>query len=1140
MGFRFLFIFLFLMMLFKTACSQPFTVNSVLSSGNWYKLSVDKEGVFKIDLAFLNKLGINTSGLSSASLRLYGNGGRMLPEGNQITVVDDLQEVALQIVDGGDGQLNGADYCLFFAEGPNQWIKDSINQSFKHVKNIYADQAYYFLSVGGTGKRIMTNPALGGAANTQVNTFNYRYFHENDTLNFLKSGKEWYGEEFSNTPGNTTSRMFSIMLPGVVTGPLKLKTNFVARSVGVESRLDVKVNNQSLPYLNIEAVNGNFLAPFATQTEGNSGIVLPVSTNALAIGYHFLPGSFNAQGWLNWFEIHARANLQYPAAGQLSFRDWASAGAGKVAEFIISNAPLDLTVWDVTNEENPLQIIGSQSGTSYRFINEANYLHEYIAFTSNSLLMPNAIGLTSNQNLHQPAFADMLIVSAPLLLPQAQRLAGFHQQKNGLQVKVVTTNQVFNEFASGTPDPTAIRNWVRMHYDRAAADTAKRPKYLLLFGDASFDYKNRIRNNTNLVPAYESANSLEPLNTYTSDDYFGYLDGTDDISNTSAPPLLDIGIGRIPAATIAQAATIIDKIIAYASPASYGPWRNQLTFIADDEDGNLHLNDVEEISATASAADSLLIQNKIYLDAYRQVSGSGGSRYPSVNQDIVNQINSGNLIWNYSGHGGSQRLAEEAVLDRDVINQFNNKNKLPLFITATCDFAPYDDPTTSSLGEELLFANERGAIALTTTTRLVFASSNKIINNNFLFALLTPVANGTFLTLGEAVKKAKNIANTSGSIINNRKFTLLGDPAITLAFPQHKIRIIAINGKAANANDTVQALNKYTIEGEVTDKVNNVLTGFTGNLWLNLYGPPQAAQTLANDAGSQVATFNQQNNALYKGKVSVANGRFSCTFIVPKDINYQVGKGRINLYASTKETDANGQLAGLNIGGLGGITNDKEGPTINAYLNDEKFVNGGLANEKPILILQLADSSGINAAGAGIGHDITAILDGDEKNVLVLNDFYEAALNTYQKGTVRFQLPEMTDGPHTLKIKAWDVANNSTETVLEFLSAKQQDLQLTHVFNYPNPFTSHTSFWFEHNQSSGNLRVLISIYSLSGKLVHQIQRILNTSGFRSNEIEWDGRDVYSEKLGRGVYIYRISVTAPNGKRIEKTEKLYLL
>jgi len=618
------------------------------------------------------------------------------------------------------------------------------------------------------------------------------------------------------------------------------------------------------------------------------------------------------------------------------------------------------------------------------------------------------------------------------------------------------------------------------------------------------------------------------------------IDATDDINNTSAPPLLDIGIGRIPVATLAQASIIVDKIIAYNSPASYGPWRNQSTFVADDEDGNLHLNDVEEISATASAADSLLIQNKIYLDAYRQVSGSGGSRYPTVNQDIVNQINNGNLIWNYSGHGGSQRLADEAILDRDVINQFNNKNKLPLFITATCDFAPYDDPTISSLGEELLFANDKGAIALTTTTRLVFASSNKIINNNFLSALLTPVVNGAFPTLGDAVKRAKNSTNLSGDIINNRKFTLLGDPAMTIAFPQHNIRIVAINGKAANANDTIQALNKYTIEGEVTDKLNNVLTGFTGDLWLNLYGPPQSAQTLANDAGSQVATFNQQNNALYKGKVSVANGRFSCTFIVPKDINYQVGKGRINLYASTKETDANGQLAGLNIGGLGGIINDKEGPTINPYLNDEKFVNGGLANEKPILILQLADSSGINAAGTGIGHDITAILDGDEKNVLILNDFYEAALNTYQKGTVRFQLPEMSNGAHTLKIKAWDVANNSNETVLEFITAKQQDLQLTHVFNYPNPFTTRTNFWFEHNQASGNLQVLISIYSLSGKLVHQIQRIISTSGFRSNEIEWDGRDVYSEKLGRGVYIYRISVTAPNGKKIEKTEKLYLL
>ena len=1139
MGFRLsLFLFVFIMLI-KTAYSQQYAANSVLSSSNWHKLSVDKEGVYKMDLTFFTKLGINTSGLSSTSLRLFGNGGKMLPESNQSQVVDDLQEISLQVFDGGDGQLNGTDYCLFYAGGPDQWVNESSNQSFQHIKNLYSDQAYFFLSVGGTGKRMLIKPA-GTTANSQVSTFNYRYFHENDTLNFLKSGKEWFGEEYSNTPGNTTTRTFALTLPGTTAGAVSLKTNFEARSVGAQSRLEIKVNNQPLPSLSIAAVSGNFLEPFANQGESTASISLPAPTNAITVGYNFLPGSFNAQGWLNWFEVHGRATLQYPANGQLTFRDWPSAGAGKVAEFTISNAPASVSVWDVTDEQNPALMSGSPLGTSYRFINEASFLREYIAFTPTSLLIPNAIGLIANQNLHQPAFSNMLIVTVPVLRTQALRIAAYHQQKNGLQGTVVTTDQVFNEFASGSPDPSAIRNWVKMYYDRSSADTSKRPKYLLLFGDASFDYKSRIRNNTNLVPAFESPNSLEPLYTYTSDDFFGYLDATDDVNNTVAPPLLDIGIGRIPAASVEQATNFVNKIIAYSSPASFGLWRNQSTFVADDEDGNLHLSDVEEIVSTASAADSLLVVNKIYLDAYRQVSGSGGSRYPLVNKDILNQINSGNLIWNYSGHGGSQRLAEEAILDRDVINQFNNKNKLPLFITATCDFAPFDDPTVNSLGEELLLLNDRGAIALTTTTRLVFASSNKVINNSFLKALLRPAASGMYPTLGEAIKKAKNSTNSSGDIINNRKFTLLGDPAMKLAFPQHKIIIIAINGKAAIANDTIQALNKYTIEGLVTDRGNNVLTGFDGGLWLNLYGPPQVLKTLANDPGSQVATFSQQNNALYKGRVSVEKGQFSCTFIVPKDINYQVGKGKINLYAATRETDANGLLAELNIGGLGGLINDKEGPSIQPYLNDEKFVNGGLANEKPILILKLADSSGINSSGTGIGHDITAILDGDEKNVQVLNDFYEGALDTYQKGTVRFQLPALADGSHSLKLKAWDVANNSTETILEFISAKQQDLQLTHVFNYPNPFTTRTSFWFEHNQSLGNLQVLISIYSLTGKLVHQIQRIISPSGFRSNEIEWDGRDAYSEKLGRGVYIYRISVTAPNGKKIEKTEKLYLL
>ena len=1140
--FRKLLIFVFVLMGFVCNAQRQYAANSVLGNGNWYKIGVPGEGIYKIDLAFLSSLGINTSNISSASIRLFGNGGSMLPENNLTPRLDDLVENALQVVDGGDGILNGEDYFIFYAPGPNQWVKDSVNQRFRHVKNIYSDQSFYFLSIGGVGKRIQTS-FTNQTPNVTVTSYDYRYFHETDTINFLKSGREWFGEEFSNTPGNTTTRLFNMDVPGFLAAtPVTINTNAVARSVGAGSRFDIKINDQNLPALVIPAVSGNFLEAFAAQAEQLSSARLATLPNKLALTYTYLPGSFNSQAWLNWFEVHARANLSMVGTDQLTFRDWGSVNGGNTGKFLLEDVLPATRVWEITDQINPRQMGGTLTQTEFSFTNDASRLREYIAFNGNAFLKPVPLGMVTNQNLHNSGVADFLIITHASLNTEAQRLTQFHRQNNLLKVVVVTTAQVFNEFASGSPDATAVRDFVKMYYDRAGTDTAKRPKYLLLFGDASFDYKSRINNNTNLVPCYESSQSVEPLNTYTADDYFGYLDDADDINLVSPPSLLDIGIGRIPASTSAQAKIMVDKIIHYNSPASLGPWRNQTTYVADDEDANLHLQDAEFVSSNAFATNPFLNQNKIYLDAYRQESGSGGSRYPAANQAIINQMFNGNLIWNYSGHGGSQRLADEAILDADVIKQFNNADKLPLFVTATCDFAPYDDPTVVSIGDNLLMADAKGAIALTTTTRLVFAYSNRVINNNFLTVALKAQPNGEYLPLGEALKRAKNITSgASGDIINNRKFTLLGDPAMKLALPEWKARINTINGQNAVGNDTLKALDKYTITGDITDASGTPLSNFNGSVYPTIFDKAQTVQTLANDAGSNVTGFTQRSNAIYKGKASVANGKFSFTFIVPKDINYLVGTGRISLYAENGTKDANGLFTDFKIGGAGtGSLDDKEGPSIKTFLNDEKFVNGGLVNENPVLILQLADSSGINTAGSGIGHDITVLIDGNEKNILVLNDFYEASLNSYQKGTVRFQLPVLDDGVHNLKIKAWDVANNSTEVIIEFVTAKKEELQLSHVLNYPNPFTTKTNFWFEHNQPSSNLTVLIQIYSVSGKLVHQIKRIISTNGNRSSEIEWDGKDAYSEKVGRGVYIYTLSVTAPGGKRVVKTEKLYLL
>ena len=1119
------------------SAQRTYKASSVLASGNWFKISVADEGVYKMDVPFLNNLGI-TGNIPATQIRLFGNAGGMLPENNSTTRTDDLEENAIWVEDGGDGTLSGADYILFFAKGPHHWIKDSSNKRFIHHKNIYSDRAFYFLTVGGNGIRIPSQVGLVPSTTT-VTSFNERYFHELDTVNFLSSGKEWFGEEFSSFPGRSLSRSFQLPLSELLPQQATIITNIAARSINVLSRFAVSINTLQAQQISIPPIGTGVYDLFAQQVQQADNFNLNSSVASVSVNY--TQGSFNSQGWLNWLEFFARRNLAISSDKQLLFRDWNTVGAN-AAQYVISNANASTQVWDVTDDLHPVKMNTGFSAGQTRFSNDVQRLREYVCFSTNFLL-PKAEGLVTNQNLHNATEKDLLIITSPDVLQEAQRLGQFHQLKSNLRILVVTTDQVFNEFSSGTPDPTAIRDFVKMYYDKYRSTWAQTGKYLLLFGKASFDYKNRVSNNTNKVPAYESINSLDPLSTYTSDDFFGFLDDNEDINSSLIINQLDIGIGRIPAKNLEEAKNFVDKVLEYHSPGALGPWRNNLDFIADDEDNNLHVQDAEVLTATAFSTAPIFNQRKIYLDIFRQESGSAGGRYPHANAVINSNIYNGTLMWNYSGHGGSSRLAEEVVLDQQIVNNWNNRYHLPLFITATCDFAPYDNPLQNSLGENLLVRPKTGAIALMTTTRVVFAFSNRIINNNYLKFALEPDINGRFKTLGEAVMAAKNYTyQTSGDIINNRKFALLGDPAMLLGFPTYKVKINKVNGTdIASQSDTLSATEAVFMEGEVNDVTGNLLNNFQGTAYLSLFDKPRIVTTLANDPASQQVPVQHQESILFKGKASVQNGKFSFRFKIPRDINYQFANGKISLYAQDGTNDGNGFSNNIIIGGISlTVSNDNEGPEIKAFLNDDKFVNGSITNSSPVLIIELVDSSGINTGNAGINHDIIATLDNNNNQFFILNNFYETALDNFQKGSVRFQLPELSVGHHSLKIKAWDVLNNSNEYILDFTVVNNAELKIEHVLNYPNPFTTKTFFWFEHNQPATDLHVKIEIFTIAGKLIKTISQTINTTGNRSNEIEWDGKDDYGQRIGKGVYVYRLRVKTTNGKTANKWERLVIL
>lgn len=573
---------------------------------------------------------------------------------------------------------------------------------------------------------------------------------------------------------------------------------------------------------------------------------------------------------------------------------------------------------------------------------------------------------------------------------------------------------------------------------------------------------------------------------------------------------------------------------------TFGDWRTRYVGVADDEDsGYFIINDSEP--AADYYRDSVPDMNvdKIYLDAYQQITTAGGPRYPDAVVDVNSAIQSGTLVFNYIGHGGEVGVAEERILTIPQIQAWTNIDKLPLMVSATCEFTKYDDPQRVSAGEWVSLNPNGGAIALMTTSRAVYFSTNTQTIKRFTRNVFKREADGTPRAFGEIIRRTKNEAGNSS---NKRSFTLIGDPALQIALPKMKLVLDSVNGVATNVQaDTLKALTKVTMKGHVEDHFGNDLSNFNGVVVPTIFDKSKTQQTLGQDPDSPVISFEIRRNRLYKGKATVSNGQFEFSFIVPKDINYQYGKGKVSLYANSNATDGIGSDTAVIIGGINpnGL-DDNVGPTIDMFLNDDDFVSGGVTNENPILIVKLFDENGINTVGNGIGHDLVAVLDNKTSEPYVLNNFYSADLDSYQSGEIRYNFTDLEPGRHTLNVKVWDVNNNSSERTIEFVVAEQKEVELAHVLNYPNPFTTNTEFMFEHNQACVDINVNVQVYTITGKVVKTINETLQCDGFRATGIQWDGRDEFGDKLARGTYVYKLSVRTPDGSTASKTEKLVIL
>ena len=1082
---------------------------SVLKSGKWIKISTSGKGLYKIPYSSLTEWGFSTP----SQVNVFGSGGSILSENPAEIEFDDLKQSAVW-----HGKNNGTD-CLFFYEpGTDSWQPENNGLYFKHSTNNYSNKGCFFLTEEvGTTKNIDLLPEIQESATHAVSAFDAYDLYEFEKFNLLHSGKQWFGDKFIN---GTTKELDFDVKDLVGQENISIRINAAARSSSA-SEIPVSTNQSSVGKLSFYKVNtSDPTSGHADEREAR--FTTSVLGDQLSLSLNYLASNGNAEAWLDFVELNYRKKLKINGE-VLFFRDITSVGNENIVEFSIENSSSETKVFDVTDLNNvkevPLQITGNVAKGK----RPADELREYCAFNlSGSFPEPELVGEIENQNIHGLNTPEFLIITHSNFLSSANALADFHRSYDGMNVEVVIADQVYNEFSSGRKSATGIRNFIKMFYDRNNG-----LKYVLLFGDGSYDNKNINGNNLNFIPTFQSDNSLSPVSSFVTDDYFIMLDNNESVYNGA----VDLGIGRIPASSTFEAELVVNKILNYYTPEALGNWRNVVCFIADDEDGNLHMSDSEKLANHINENHSEFVTDKIYFDAFLQEATPAGERYPDVTDAINKRVKDGVLVLNYVGHANERFMADEHVLDVSNINSWSNSKTLPIFVTATCEFSRFDADDTSA-GEYVLFNPSGGGIGLFSTTRLVFAYSNFLLSRSFYNFVFEKDENGNHYRMGDIMRLAKiNTINTT----NKRNFSLLADPALKLSYPQNKVTTTTINQQSATGTpDTIGALQKITISGYVADNLGNRLDNFSGEITPTVYDKAIIMETLGN-GGHNPMDFKVQENVIYKGLASVTNGDFSFSFVVPKDISYSLGEGKVVYYADNNLIDAHGAFENFVIGGTSGSQiSDNQGPQVQLFMDSQDFVSGSNTSKNPTMLAFLSDENGINTVGTGIGHDITAVLDDDYSNVLVLNNFYQANTDDYTSGTILYPLRNLSIGKHSLKLKAWDVANNSTEVEIEFVVSGE--FFISEVGNYPNPVNDYTFFTFDHNQSDVTLDAIFEVFDQSGRRIDYFARQIGSNGISSNPVRWDLSESRIQ-LRSGIYIYKITAQNNDGVIATKSGKM---
>ena len=1081
---------------------HSYAERSVLADGHWVKIRVSESGVCRMSFSELR-----SAGLEPSQVRVFGYGGAQKEQDFSKPNIDDLPQVPVYV---------GEDYILFYVQGPISWTYNG--SRFAHTRNTYSDFGYYLLSDDAGDMLLFPEAEAVSGSPTDVTYYSYYQVQDEDSVNLIDrtgvsgGGRTFYGEQFA--AGQTRTFTFSTPYANGDNSSVYID---MAANAATTSTVKAKLNNTSSKSIYISSIPDHY----------TFGVAGTISMNGASeeqnqrVTMQFVNSNASALAWLNYIEITTPSELVMTGS-YMGIRSLVNRNTTNPVRFLLRNTTASTQIWDVTDlaaiQRMPTTMVDDQLawvGT------QADGVHEYIAVNTDGtkFVQAEVVGEVKNQNLHALSNIDYIIICPEGYEDVSEDLAKAHEAKQAITYAIVTDQQVYNEFSSGTPDATAYRWLMKMLYDRAKNGIGQQPRWLLLMGHGTFDNRKLLRNSgTSLLLTYQSKNSVNEIKAYATDDYFAYLDDNEGAIDTQGR--MDIGVGRLPVESLDEARTTVDKLIQYIRNEQTGKWKNQLVYLADDGENGTHTETAEKSAELVRIKNPDFIVHKIFLDAYPQEVNASGESYPLAKNRVLNLLKNGVLFFNYSGHGGYNAITNESILNLKDIAGMTNKNQA-FWLFATCNFAQCDAGKRSA-AETAVLNPKGGAIGILAATRTVYASQNTNLNRSVCDTLFGHSDVFHYdMTLGEAISIGKNLL---GSDENKLAYVLLGDPCMRLNYPTD------YHVETLTEMDTLNALSVQHVEGRIIDEDLNIVSDFNGKVDITIYDKMQSIPTRDNDnvgGDPRVIAYNDYPNTIFSGATDVKDGLFNYTFMVPKDIRYNFDNGRIVYYAVTADSletaEAVGHFEQFIIGGTGStVAIDTIGPEMEIYLNSPAFRNGDKTYATPRFFANLYDKNGINTAGAGIGHDLMLIIDDDPKMIYSLNEYFTAANNSYQAGQVSYLMEELANGPHSLTFRAWDLLNNSTTKSLNFIVEAGLDPSIYNVTTYPNPV-----------QQSGVVHLIVN-YDQPDELIETEIYLYNTAGQMVYSHKQDNPDAVSINLpslglNTGVYIYSVKIKSASSK-----------